>query len=100
MTRKISASRWRCSGGPFPGALMVSIKQNSPPLVAGGSRTKRSSPMAGIFIGTSEAREWVKDKVIDSVSMMLRKREHMAVRQGLGQRVFSNAPEHEFISAH
>jgi hypothetical protein len=50
--------------------------------VAGGSRTKRSSPMAGIFIGTSEAREWKKDKVIDSVSVMNRKQGQLSKASG------------------
>jgi hypothetical protein len=84
---------------PFPGALIVSMKQNSPSLVAGGSRTKRSSPMAGIFMGDSVAREWAKDKVINSGSVMHGKRKDMGVRQVLDPRVVRDAPGHEFIDA-
>jgi hypothetical protein len=38
-TRKISASGWRRLGGPFPGALMVSMMENASPLAAGAMRT-------------------------------------------------------------
>jgi hypothetical protein len=49
---------------PAPGALIVSMKQNSPPLADGGMRTKRSSPMAGILIGASAPRECRKEMFI------------------------------------
>ena len=44
-----------CRGGPFPGALMVSMMENAPPLAAGAMRTMRSSPIAGIVIGRIRA---------------------------------------------
>ncbi|MBL8875191.1 MAG: hypothetical protein JNM86_05275 [Phycisphaerae bacterium] len=64
MTRKISASWCQCRGGPLPGALMVSVKQNSPELGAGGMRTNSSSPMAGNLIGGSVKREWRNETLI------------------------------------
>jgi hypothetical protein len=44
-------------GRPFPGALMVSMMENAPPLAEGDMWTMRSSPIAGIAMGASAPLE-------------------------------------------